>query len=44
MLKCQKVVEWPNQRLKIDELDRKYPTQEVMNAISIIYPQYWLSN
>lgn len=29
------------QRL-IEELDQRFPSQEIMNAIDIIYPQFWL--
>lgn len=25
------------------ELDRHFPTYEVLNALGILYPQYWLS-
>ncbi len=29
------------QRL-IEELDQRFPSQEIMNATDIIYPQFWL--
>jgi len=26
------------------ELDRRFPTQKLMNTIGIIYPQYWVQS
>lgn len=34
---CSNVVYW-----LIEKLDHKFPSQEIMNAIGIIYPQFWL--
>jgi hypothetical protein len=41
---CQNVKEQCSGIAKglIDQLDRRYPTHEVMNATCIIYLQYWL--
>jgi hypothetical protein len=41
---CQSVKEQCSGIAKglIDQLDRRYPTHEVMNATCIIYLQYWL--